>query len=105
MLLGTQTEMDKSMNEKKIFHQAVGFIFNLRLLSASIYIITWIARYQQYERNIFPFFVFYSSLKCALIQTDFFFMQVNLLHDTTSHISFQRCQHFKCTSYIRPTTM
>lgn len=43
MLLGTQTEMDKSMNEKKIFHQAVGFIFNLRLLSASIYIITWIA--------------------------------------------------------------
>lgn len=58
MLLGTLTEMDKSMNEKKIFHQAVGFIFNLRLLSASIYIITWIARIQQYERNIFPFLCF-----------------------------------------------
>lgn len=63
MLLGTQTEMDKSMNEKKIFHQAVGFIFNLRLLSAFIYIITWIARYQQYERNIFPFFVCFIVLR------------------------------------------
>lgn len=62
MLFGTLTEMDKSMNEKKIFHQAVGFIFNLRLLSASIYIITWIARIQQYERNIFPFFVFFMVL-------------------------------------------